>query len=100
MSDMVDYSQCFEEMYDEEPDSPAMVEHIDAVTKLVTEYKQLKEENKQLKVENKQLKVENKQLKLEIVKLKQELLEKFKHNSKMWLKDVYHRQNTYRQKTT
>ena len=76
MSDMVDYSQCFEEMYDEEPDSPAMVEHIDAVTKLVTEYKQLKEENKQLKVENKQLK-------LEIVKLKQELLEKFKHNSKM-----------------
>ena len=76
MSDMVDYSQCFEEMYDEEPDSPAMVNHINAVTKLVTEYKQLKEENKQLKVENKQLK-------LEIVKLKQELLEKSKHNSKM-----------------
>tara|TARA_B100000424_G_C22756860_1_gene408615 strand:- start:455 stop:685 length:231 start_codon:yes stop_codon:yes gene_type:complete len=76
MSDMVDYSQCFEEMYDEEPDSPAMVKHIDAVTRLVTEYKQLKEENKQLKVENKQLK-------LEIMKLKQELLEKSKHNSKM-----------------
>ena len=76
MSDMVDYSQCFEKMYDEEPDSPAMVNHINAVTKLVTEYKQLKEENKQLKVENKQLKEE-------IVKLKQELLEKSKHNSKM-----------------
>ena len=69
MSDMVDYSQCFEKMYDEEPDSPAMVNHINAVTKLVTEYKQLK--------------IENKQLKLEIVKLKQELLEKSKHNSKM-----------------
>lgn len=69
MSDMVDYSLCFEQMYNEEPDSPAMVEHIDAVTRLVTEYKQLK--------------VENKQLKLEIVKLKQELLEKSKHNSKM-----------------
>ena len=76
MSDMVDYSQCFKKMYDEEPDSPAMVNHINAVTKLVTEYKQLK-------VENKQLKIENKQLKLEIVKLKQELLEKSKHNSKM-----------------
>ena len=80
MSDMVDYSLCFEQMYNEEPDSPAMVEHIDAVTRLVTEYKQLK--------------VENKQLKLEIVKLKQELLEKSKHNSKMWLKDVYYRQKT------
>jgi len=76
MSDMVDYSLCFEEMFNEEPDSPAMVEHIDAVTRLVTEYKRLK-------VENKQLKVENKLLKLEIVKLKKELLEKSKHNSKM-----------------
>ena len=76
MSDMVDYSLCFEQMYDEEPDSPAMVEHIDAVTRVVTEYTRLKEENKQLKVVNKQLK-------LEIVKLKQELLEKSKHNSKM-----------------
>ena len=76
MSDMVDYSLCFEEMYNEESDSPAMVNHINAVTKLVTEYKQLKEENKQLNVENKQLKEE-------IVKLKQELLEKSKHNSKM-----------------
>ena len=84
MSDMVDYSLCFEEMYDEEPDSTAMVDHIDAVTRVVTVYTRLK-------VENKQLKVINKQLKEEIVKLKQELLEKSKHNSKMWVKDVYHR---------
>ena len=71
-------------MFNEEPDSPAMVNHINAVTKLVTEHKQLK--------------VVNKRLKLEIVKLKQELLEKSKHDSKLWLKDVYHRQNTHRQK--
>ena len=51
MSDMVDYSQCFEEMFNEEPDSPAMVNHINAVTKLVTEHKQLKVVNKQLKEE-------------------------------------------------
>ena len=76
MSDMVDYSLCFEEMYDEEPDSPAMVEHIDAVTRLVTKHNRAKEENIRLKVVNKLLKEE-------IVKLKQELLEKFKHNSKM-----------------
>ena len=69
MSDMIDYSQCFEEMFNEEPDSPAMVDHIDAVTRLVAEYNGLK--------------VVNKLLKEEIVKLKQELLEKSKHNSKM-----------------
>ena len=62
MSDMPDYSQSFEEMFDEEPNFEAMVN--------------LKQNLEQ----------ENKNLKQEIEQLKQELLEMYKrriNNSKM-----------------